>query len=134
MTSTLVDVLGSDPDLVPDRVATLVEFDALVRHIKELAGKERQVIELRYGLRGPRRTQREIARMLGISRSYVSRIDMTGAEGTKGAGLRPERRGERKAGLSRRTFNSWQFTPLCSRGGWDDGVGKDHQDGRTRTA
>ena len=41
-----------------------------------LRGKEKTIIELRYGLtNGSNKTQREIAKMLGISRSYVSRIE-----------------------------------------------------------
>jgi RNA polymerase sporulation-specific sigma factor len=48
----------------------------LHRELRVLPPKERKVLELRFGLRqAPRKTQREIARMLGISRSYVSRIE-----------------------------------------------------------
>jgi len=73
---TLLDVLGSDPDVVPDLVGKRLDESKLREKLKKLGGKERQVLELRYGISGgPRRTQREIARMLGISRSYVSRIE-----------------------------------------------------------
>lgn len=72
----LIDVLGSDPDVVPDLVGRRLDESRLREKLKHLAGKERQVLELRYGIAGgPRKTQREIARMLGISRSYVSRIE-----------------------------------------------------------
>lgn len=73
---TLIDVLGSDPDVVPDLVGRRLEEGRLREKLQKLGGKERQVLELRYGISGgPRKTQREIARMLGISRSYVSRIE-----------------------------------------------------------
>lgn len=73
---TLIDVLGSDPDVVPDLVGRRLDEVQLREKLKRLGGKERQVLELRYGISGgPRKTQREIARMLGISRSYVSRIE-----------------------------------------------------------
>ncbi len=73
---TLIDVLGSDPDVVPDLVGKRLDESRLREKLKRLAGKERQVLELRYGISGgARKTQREIARMLGISRSYVSRIE-----------------------------------------------------------
>ncbi|HHY39463.1 MAG TPA: RNA polymerase sporulation sigma factor SigK [Clostridia bacterium] len=73
---TLMDVLRSDPDDVSDCVGCRFDKARLEEVIKTLDKKERQVIEMRYGLRGQkRRTQREIARLLGISRSYVSRIE-----------------------------------------------------------
>jgi RNA polymerase sporulation-specific sigma factor len=72
----LIEVLGTDPDLIARQVETQVEATRLGPRLARLDAKERQVVELRYGLRGGReRTQREIARMLGISRSYVSRIE-----------------------------------------------------------
>lgn len=72
----LIDVLGTDPDTVIDQVGSKFEEKSLLEKLRKLDGKERDVIELRYGLKGGvRRTQREIARILGISRSYVSRIE-----------------------------------------------------------
>lgn len=72
----LIDVLGSDPDVVPELVGRRLEEGRLREMLARLGPKERQVLELRYGIHGgPRKTQREIARMLGISRSYVSRIE-----------------------------------------------------------
>lgn len=69
-------MLGSDPDIVPDLVGRRLDETRLREKLKQLGGKERQVLEMRYGISGgPRKTQREIARMLGISRSYVSRIE-----------------------------------------------------------
>jgi len=72
----LIDVLGSEPNVIPDQVVAREEVELLHRELGILAPKERKVLELRFGLRhAPCKTQREIARMLGISRSYVSRIE-----------------------------------------------------------
>ena len=73
---SLIDVLGSDPDVVPDQVASTVDLETVQRELRILGPKERRVIELRFGLfNRPKKTQREIASLLGISRSYVSRIE-----------------------------------------------------------
>ncbi|MHB8124026.1 MAG: RNA polymerase sporulation sigma factor SigK [Desulfitobacteriaceae bacterium] len=73
---TLMDVLGSDAESISDRVENEFEQRALLEKVKKLTYRERLVLQLRYGLmNGPRRTQREIARTLKISRSYVSRIE-----------------------------------------------------------
>ena len=73
---TYTDVISSEEDL-PEEVMRSVEADralALVR--TRLDSRERQIITLRFGLGGvPAMTQREIADRLGISRSYVSRIE-----------------------------------------------------------
>ena len=73
---TYTDVISSEEDL-PEEVMRSVEADralALVR--TRLDSRERQIITLRFGLGGvPAMTQREIADKLGISRSYVSRIE-----------------------------------------------------------
>lgn len=73
---TLIDILGTDPDEVLERVELSVEQEKLYRIITGLSAREKKVLELRYGLRdGICKTQREISRKLGISRSYVSRIE-----------------------------------------------------------
>ncbi|MEW6082668.1 MAG: sigma-70 family RNA polymerase sigma factor [Bacillota bacterium] len=73
---TLLDVLGTDEDSVPEIVGQRCEMKMLLDKIGQLETSDRAVLELRYGLRdGFRRTQREIAKVLGISRSYVSRIE-----------------------------------------------------------
>ncbi len=78
---TLIDVLGTDPDIVPEMVQNNVEFEQMLAQIKYLGKRERKVLELRFGLlNGIRKTQREIAKMLGISRSYVSRIEKKALE------------------------------------------------------
>jgi RNA polymerase sporulation-specific sigma factor len=72
----LMDVLGTDTDEVPNLVATQCQKENLYEKLQRLDQRERKVIQLRYGLpHGGKRTQREIARILGISRSYVSRIE-----------------------------------------------------------
>lgn len=73
---TLVGVLGTDPDMVADLVENHFEQKRLLEKVKALNGREKNVLELRFGLfNGIRKTQKEIARRLGISRSYVSRIE-----------------------------------------------------------
>ena len=73
---TLMDVLGTDQDVVADLVENSYEHKRLVEKIRKLNNREKHVLELRYGLlSGFRKTQREIARKMGISRSYVSRIE-----------------------------------------------------------
>ncbi|NMB24007.1 MAG: RNA polymerase sporulation sigma factor SigK [Firmicutes bacterium] len=73
---TLIDILGSDPDEVLEQVELSVEQAKLRQMLMGLGAREKKVLELRYGLAdGVRKTQREISRKLGISRSYVSRIE-----------------------------------------------------------
>ncbi|MDA8195349.1 MAG: sigma factor-like helix-turn-helix DNA-binding protein [Thermaerobacter sp.] len=73
---SLLDVLGTDADIVPDTVELAVVMEWVRKFVLSLTRKERLVIDLRFGLNGhPRLTQRDIAVKLGISRSYVSRIE-----------------------------------------------------------
>ncbi|MDW7673818.1 MAG: RNA polymerase sporulation sigma factor SigK [Bacillota bacterium] len=73
---TLIDVLGTESDIVADAVEFVFEQARLQERLKVLTKREKKVLELRYGLQnGIRRTQRDIAKSLGISRSYVSRIE-----------------------------------------------------------
>lgn len=74
---SLLDILGSDTDAILDEIANKLEQKRIVDKIKNsLKGREKKVLELRFGLNnGIERTQREVAKMLGISRSYVSRIE-----------------------------------------------------------
>jgi len=72
---TLMDILAADDD-VAETVEQTVEQEAMYRRMASLSRRERKVLELRYGLIGGiRKTQREISKLLGISRSYVSRIE-----------------------------------------------------------
>ncbi|PKM45045.1 MAG: RNA polymerase sporulation sigma factor SigK [Firmicutes bacterium HGW-Firmicutes-8] len=73
---TLIDVLGTDAEVVTDLVEASFEQRRLMEKITHLNNREKNVLELRFGLmNGMRKTQKEIARKLGISRSYVSRIE-----------------------------------------------------------
>lgn len=73
---TLIDVLGTEADDVIQRVQLKIEKSKIYQHIHILDEREQEVIRGRFGLdNGEERTQREIARKLGISRSYVSRIE-----------------------------------------------------------
>lgn len=73
----LLDILGSDVDEILDKVNLKLQVKKLYNAIDQvLKDREKVIIELRYGLiDGDCKTQREIAAMLGISRSYVSRIE-----------------------------------------------------------
>ncbi len=74
---TLIDVLGTDGGEVHGEVERRVSLESVRRLVATcLPERERAVIELRYGLRdGEAHPQQEVARRLGISRSYVSRIE-----------------------------------------------------------
>lgn len=73
---TLIDILGTDPDAVSDLVEKFFESRQLMEKMKKLGKRERAVLEMRYGIGGkPRKTQREVASIFNISRSYVSRIE-----------------------------------------------------------
>lgn len=73
---TLIDVLGTHPEVVSEMVENRFEQKRLQEKVCHLTRREKKVLELRFGLQdGDRKTQREIARSLGISRSYVSRIE-----------------------------------------------------------
>ena len=74
---TLIDVLGTDEDEVHGQVERRVSLQTVRRLVTScLRGRERTVIEMRYGLLDGRAyAQQEVAARLGISRSYVSRIE-----------------------------------------------------------
>ena len=72
-----MDVLSSDDDSIIEVVENKIQVKKLYFKINNcLMDREKTVIEMRYGLKdGKPKTQREIAKILGISRSYVSRIE-----------------------------------------------------------
>nr|WP_308221610.1 sigma-70 family RNA polymerase sigma factor [Fuchsiella alkaliacetigena] len=73
---TLIDVLGTEANLVSAEVELNLDQEKLYEKMEKLTDRERKVIIFRYGLKDAREyTQREIADKLGISRSYVSRIE-----------------------------------------------------------
>ena len=71
------DILGTDDDFILEDIDTRMQIARLYHAIQDtLSSREKTVILLRYGLgRDRRQTQREVAASLGISRSYVSRIE-----------------------------------------------------------
>lgn len=73
----LIDVMKCDNADIFDEINSDIQVRQLYKNIKdELDDRERKVILLRYGLSGKRcHTQKEVAKMLNISRSYVSRIE-----------------------------------------------------------
>ena len=74
---SLIDVLSSDKDSVVEKVESNIQIRALYAKINTaLSERDGEIIRMRYGLvDGKCKTQREIASLLGISRSYVSRIE-----------------------------------------------------------
>lgn len=74
---SLMDILQSDNEDICEKIDRDNMVSRLYRSIRQsLAGREREIIHLRYGLCGKKPlTQREVAKALGISRSYVSRIE-----------------------------------------------------------
>lgn len=78
---TYSDIIAVD-DTIADDLDLKLRSTAAIRAIRRtLTDRERRIIVLRYGLDGKRAvTQREIAAMLGISRSYVSRIEKSALE------------------------------------------------------
>lgn len=72
----LLDILGTDSDAVEQEVVRSFDSGKLRRLMAKLDAREKVVIDLRYGLSGKApMPQREVAEVLGISRSYISRIE-----------------------------------------------------------
>ncbi len=72
----LSDVLGSDENSVSENIERREEERCIREAVEELGDREREIIELRYGLGGRREmTQKEVADRLGISQSYISRLE-----------------------------------------------------------
>ena len=72
----LADILGTDSDAVYTHMETQVEHQLLTEGLRHLSDREKQIIEMRFGLFGQEeRTQKEVADMLGISQSYISRLE-----------------------------------------------------------
>ncbi|HCC32413.1 MAG TPA: RNA polymerase sporulation sigma factor SigE [Clostridiales bacterium] len=72
----LSDVHGTDPDIICRQVEVEVDRMLLRQAMEGLAGREKRIMELRFGLAdGQERTQKEVADILGISQSYISRLE-----------------------------------------------------------
>ncbi|OQA09221.1 MAG: RNA polymerase sigma-E factor precursor [Firmicutes bacterium ADurb.Bin373] len=72
----LSDVLGTDNDIIYKFIEEEVDKKLLYLALQKLSGRERKIMELRFGLVGGlEKTQKEVADMLGISQSYISRLE-----------------------------------------------------------
>lgn len=72
----LSDILGSDENMVGQQLEQDAERAGLRRAVSSLSARERRIMELRFGLTdGVERTQKEAADALGISQSYISRLE-----------------------------------------------------------
>ena len=74
----LSDILGTDEDVIYRDMETEVEYKLLFRAIAKLSDREQTIVNLRYGLNscdGKEKAQKEVADILGISQSYISRLE-----------------------------------------------------------
>lgn len=72
----LEDVLGTEDDIVTKPIENELDKYMMYREVAKLNDRDREIIELRYGLNGKKEmTQKEVANLLGISQSYISRIE-----------------------------------------------------------
>lgn len=72
----LSDILGTDPDVTSRGIEDEVDKVLLKASIDKLNNREKDIMELRFGfLSGSEKTQKEVADMLGISQSYISRLE-----------------------------------------------------------
>lgn len=72
----LSDILGTDGDIIFKNIESEVDKTLLKEAINKLSGRERTIVELRFGLNsGKEKTQKEVADLLGISQSYISRLE-----------------------------------------------------------
>lgn len=72
----LCDILGTEEDLILRPLEEDVDLCVLRQALKELPGREREIVLMRYGLEGRKElTQKEVAQKMGISQSYISRLE-----------------------------------------------------------
>ena len=72
----LSDILGTDEDIVNKGIETEAEREILRSAVSELCDREREIMEMRFGLiNGKEMTQKEVADTIGISQSYISRLE-----------------------------------------------------------
>lgn len=72
----LEDVLGTEKDIVTKGLDDELDKSILLEEIEKLSPRDKEIIELRYGLNGKKEmTQKDVASLLGISQSYISRIE-----------------------------------------------------------
>lgn len=72
----LSDILGTDEDMIQRPMEDAVDLRVLKQAVKELPERERQIVLMRFGLDGYKElTQKEVAEKMGISQSYISRLE-----------------------------------------------------------
>lgn len=72
----LSDILGTDDDIVNRGIENEAEKDMLRDAVEALGGREKQIMQMRFGLiDGKEKTQKEVADLIGISQSYISRLE-----------------------------------------------------------
>ena len=72
----LADILGTDEDMILRPLEDDVDLCILRQAVKELPNREREIIYMRFGLGGRKeKTQKEVAQLMGISQSYISRLE-----------------------------------------------------------
>ncbi|MBE7053820.1 MAG: RNA polymerase sporulation sigma factor SigE [Ruminococcaceae bacterium] len=72
----LGDILGTEGDLIYQSIESEVDKELLKLALNKLSGREKTIMELRFGVSGKSaKTQKEVASMLGISQSYISRLE-----------------------------------------------------------
>ncbi|MBQ3508911.1 MAG: RNA polymerase sporulation sigma factor SigE [Peptococcaceae bacterium] len=72
----LSDVMGTEEDSIYQHIEKDIDYSLLQTAMSQLTKRERMIVELRFGLRGKEeRTQKEVADLLGISQSYISRLE-----------------------------------------------------------
>jgi len=73
----LSDILGTDVDVIYRGIEDEVDKDLLEKAVDKLSKREKRIVELRFGLKsdGMEKTQKEVADILGISQSYISRLE-----------------------------------------------------------
>ena len=72
----LSDILGTDENIVTGHLEDAVDLQLLRMALKELPDRERELVLMRYGLQGRKElTQKEVAQKMGISQSYISRLE-----------------------------------------------------------
>lgn len=72
----LSDILGTDEDVVNKGIESEAEKDMLRGAVESLGGREKQIMQMRFGLiDGKEKTQKEVADLIGISQSYISRLE-----------------------------------------------------------
>ncbi|MGP4059729.1 RNA polymerase sporulation sigma factor SigE [Halobacillus litoralis] len=72
----LSDILGTDEDIITKGIEKKIDKKLLLSALEQLNDREKQIMELRFGLIGKKeKTQKDVADMMGISQSYISRLE-----------------------------------------------------------